>query len=65
MRLAWLPDQARETSLEMLPHLLESRSAEVGGLELGPVIGRGSYGKVYKGARPAAPPCQLPAAYAL
>ena len=52
------PEQARETTLEMLPQLLESRTAEIGGLELGPVIGRGSFGKVYRGThRPFRHPC--------
>ena len=37
-------------SVEMLSSLLRDRQrASVGGLELGPLLGRGSFGKVYKG----------------
>ena len=45
-----VPDQAREGLLKQLPHLLEARANGLGGLELGCLIGLGSYGKVYKGA---------------
>ena len=38
--------------LELLPHLLESRANDLGGLELQCIIGRGSFGTVYKGLRP-------------
>ena len=42
-----------------LPDLLRARSAQlVGALELGAPLGRGSFGKVYKGASP--PPITLP-----
>ena len=41
--------QAREGQLRLLPHLLEARASGLGGLELGCLIGLGSYGKVYKG----------------
>ena len=51
--ITWLPCapvQAREGQLKQLPHLLEARANGLGGLELGCLIGLGSYGKVYKGA---------------
>ena len=36
--------------MEMLSSLLRDRQrASVGGLELGPLLGRGSFGKVYQG----------------
>ncbi|BDA50693.1 probable mitogen-activated protein kinase kinase kinase 12 at C-terminar half [Coccomyxa sp. Obi] len=38
----------RESSLYILPDLLQRRSAELGGLELEELIGRGSFGRVYK-----------------
>lgn len=40
----------RESSLYILPELLQRRSAELGGLELEELIGRGSFGRVYRGA---------------
>ncbi len=40
------------TDMNSLPDILRARSAMlVGALELGAPLGRGSYGKVYKGAR--------------
>ncbi|CAL8465124.1 g4659 [Coccomyxa elongata] len=38
----------RESSLYILPDLLQRRSAELGGLELEELIGRGSFGRVYR-----------------
>ncbi|KAK9917133.1 hypothetical protein WJX75_001207 [Coccomyxa subellipsoidea] len=38
----------RESSLYILPDLLQRRSSELGGLELEELIGRGSFGRVYK-----------------
>ena len=40
----------RWSSLYILPDLLQRRSSELGGLELEELIGRGSFGRVYKGA---------------
>ena len=39
-----------ESSLFILPELLQQRSSEFGGLELQGFIGQGSFGRVYKGA---------------
>lgn len=44
----------REASLYILPDLLQQRSSELGGLELDSLIGRGSFGRVFKGAIPLA-----------
>lgn len=41
-----------ESSLFILPELLQQRSAEFGGLELEGFIGQGSFGRVYKGTWP-------------
>ncbi len=38
-----------ESSLFILPELLQQRSSEFGGLELEGFIGQGSFGRVYKG----------------
>ena len=38
-----------ESSLFILPDLLQQRSAEFGGLVLEGFIGQGSFGRVYKG----------------
>ena len=43
-------EDGKGMTLQSLPHLLRLRSTEmVGSLELGSAIGRGSYGKVFKG----------------
>lgn len=39
----------RESSLYVLPELLSRRAADLGGLELDKLIGRGSFGRVYRG----------------
>ena len=38
-----------ESSLFILPDLLQQRSAEFGGLVLEGFVGQGSFGRVYKG----------------
>ena len=43
-----------ESSLFILPELLQQRSSEFGGLELEGYIGQGSFGRVYRGDLPLA-----------
>ena len=43
-----------ESSLFILPELLQQRSSEFGGLELEGFIGQGSFGRVYRGGLPRA-----------